>query len=101
MTSKKHPIYDWINVYSDGRIETSRGFLKPRPTKNGYLNVVIQSVAHGVVVTKGIHRLVAETFILNPDNKPEVHHTDDDKHHNHFSNLKWVTKKEAPYLKHP
>ena len=41
-----------------------------------------------------VHRLVASHYIPNPDNKPEVHHRDENVKNNHISNLMWVTKKE-------
>lgn len=41
-----------------------------------------------------IHRLVAQAFIPNPDNKPEVDHIDNDITNNIVSNLRWVTHKE-------
>lgn len=41
-----------------------------------------------------MHRLVAETFLPNPDNFPVVHHKDRNKHNNHVSNLQWVTYQE-------
>lgn len=41
-----------------------------------------------------IHRLVAETFLHNPESKPIVHHKDHNKQNNCVTNLQWVTQKE-------
>lgn len=41
-----------------------------------------------------IHRIVAETFIENPNNLPEVNHKDENKHNNVAENLEWISRIE-------
>lgn len=72
-----------------GRIHPAR-FVQPTNNKqrNGYEYV------HLGKQNKAVARLVAETFIPNPENKPEVNHIDGDKFNNTVQNLEWVTSVE-------
>lgn len=45
-------------------------------------------------ITLGVHRIIAMTFIPNPNMYPVVHHIDDDPENNKASNLKWVTQQQ-------
>jgi hypothetical protein len=58
----------------------------------GYLCVDLN--ANGISKQKYIHRLIAEAFIPNPDNKPTVNHIDGNKLNNNISNLEWNTYSE-------
>ena len=49
-------------------------------------------------VKKYMHVLVAEAFVINPYNKPYVHHIDGDPLNNEYTNLMWVTKEEHDIL---
>lgn len=60
--------------------------------RNGYVYVWLNENGKGY--NKRIHRLVAETFIPNPKNKPQVNHKDGNKQNNHYSNLEWCTNRE-------
>lgn len=59
--------------------------------KNGYLRINLSPL---VKKTSLVHRLVAEAFIPNPDNKPEVDHIDCNPSNAHVSNLRWATSSE-------
>jgi hypothetical protein len=67
----------------------SHGF-KP----GGYAFVGLYSGKGGKPSYRMVHRLVAEAFIANPHNKPEVNHKDGNKKNNSVANLEWVTRNE-------
>lgn len=64
----------------------------------GYKKVVL--CKNGEIENKNIHRLVAEAFIPNPDNKPCVNHIDCDKTNNNIENLEWCTQSENAFHAH-
>ena len=61
--------------------------LKPILQRSGYYYVDLQRKR------RLVHRLVAEAFIDNPDNLPEVNHKDEDKVNNSVENLEWCDSK--------
>lgn len=62
--------------------------VKPQPNGKGYLRVSIAGKLQFV------HRLVAEQYVPNPENKPQVNHKDGNKLNNSAENLEWVTNME-------
>ena len=78
--------------------------LSPSINKDGYIRVHLWKNCKGKVLA--VHRLVAEAFVPNPNNKPQIDHINTDKTNNTVwlnedgsvnyekTNLRWVTKKE-------
>ena len=62
----------------------------------GYEKVNIYS--NGKNNARYVHRLVAEAFMSNESNKPQVHHINGDKMDNRVENLKWCTIKEHAHM---
>ena len=75
-----------------GKVKRNNHILKPGIHKKGYTYVNLSK--NGKVSTYRVHRLIAETFIDNPENKSEVNHKDENKLNNNVNNLEWVTRKE-------
>lgn len=64
--------------------------LIPHKMKNGYLIVTL--CLDGKWVQKTVHRLVAETFLENPNNLPVVNHINENRADNRVENLEWCTQ---------
>lgn len=102
MNGKEKEIFREIDGFPDyevsnlGRVCSFKGrypkIMKLRNNRWGYPYVTLYT--DGKHVMKKVHRLVAEAFVPNPENKPEVNHIDEDKLNNTAENLEWVTHRE-------
>ena len=81
-------------ITSDGKVYSlySHRYLKAHIDGCGYERVKLYKNHKGIQYD--IHRLVAEAFIPNPENKEQVNHIDGDKQNNKASNLEWCTNTE-------
>ena len=100
---KSHPDIVGIEVSNLGRVRTldrvvssekrtrfQKGrILKQSYNGNGYLKVNIP--INGKQASKRVNRLVAQTFIENPNNLPQVNHKNCDRDDNRVENLEWCT----------
>ncbi len=78
---------------------SSKKFLITRPHIMGYYQITLISNI-GKHSTLYLHRLLAETFIPNPDNKPQVCHKNGDKLDNKLENLEWRDAREHTIASH-
>ena len=83
------------NLGTKGGLYHIKGrILKPQVNRNRHNYCEVNLYKGAKSKRHKIHRLVAETFIDNPDCKLEVNHKDGDKANNYVENLEWVTDQE-------
>jgi hypothetical protein len=96
-----YQISNHANIRSIKRsVPTKSGYLKPekertltqRISNKGYLTVTLSR--NGKSNSKHVHRLLAQAFIPNPENKATVNHLNGDKLDNRLENLEWATYSE-------
>ena len=78
-----------LKLYKTGNIK----FINPRLDAYGYMRVSITD-NNGKRKDRKMHRLMAQTFIPNPENKPEVNHINGNKSDYRLENLEWCTRSE-------
>lgn len=89
-------IVGFENLYqisNKGRVFNLKVFRQSKlSNRGGYMRTVL--FKNGKRKNCSVHRLVAEAFIPNPLNKPEINHINGNKNDNNVINLEWVTGKE-------
>jgi hypothetical protein len=87
------PNYEDYLVYPDGSVFSlkTNKFMKHNTTERGYKSVELFN-KHGSK-RLCVHRLVAQAYIPNPDNLPQVNHKDENPSNNNVDNLEWCTAK--------
>nr|DAS34350.1 MAG TPA: homing endonuclease [Caudoviricetes sp.] len=84
----------YYEISNLGRVYSIRRnmILKNKISPTGYARVSLS--VNGVAKHHAVHRLVANAFIKNPDNKPTVNHINENKLDNRVENLEWATNAE-------
>ena len=84
----------YYEVSNLGRVRSTsyKGTRILKPSLKSRYKIVVFCI-NQIKVHKLVHRLVAEAFIPNPDNLPQVNHKDEDKTNNCVENLEWCDVK--------
>lgn len=101
---KTYPEFDFIQASNLGRVRTvdrvvtnGKGMyvkkgriLKPQLNNDGYLYIAFGD--NGKFIQRKVHRVIAQTFIPNPDGWAEVNHKDCSRTNNNVDNLEWCSR---------
>lgn len=97
---KKIPNYDRYEASSSGHIKTynwkgsnKEAIMKPAKDSNGYFRTMLKR-NDGKIHTVKVHRIIAQTFLENPENKKTVNHKNGVRDDNRVCNLEWNTMQE-------
>ena len=86
-------ISNFGNVYSTKRSVKPMRLTPHVDSRGNYINIQLKNNQGGMSHFL-VHRLVAQAFIPNPHQFPEVNHRDKNNKNNHVSNLEWCTRKD-------
>jgi len=92
---KIRSVYRMVEFRISGRVQQSymKGrILAENIRKDNYVEVILS--VNGISKNLSVHRLVAQTFLPNPENKPQVNHIDGNTQNNNINNLEWATPSE-------
>lgn len=91
-TVEDFPNYQ-ISTFGNVKNKTTNKILKLQKNYSGYLKISLLNYEKKSF-SCSVHRLVAKTFIPNPENKPTVNHIDSVRNNNNIYNLEWATMSE-------
>ena len=77
-----------------GKIKNSKRNIIKKPYKDKYGYFLIQLWSNNKSLTTGLHRIIAQAFIPNPQNKPQINHKNGIRDDNRIENLEWCTVSE-------